>query len=241
MLVGEAGTGKTTLVHAALQRQRPDSTCTLYLSNPTLRRDEFFEFLAEGFGLGRDAASSKTRLLRELTRAVTARHEAGGVTALIIDEAQALPHELLEELRLLSNIETTTDKLLPVVLVGQPELTDRLNQPALRQLKQRVALRCALTPLDRAETTGYIAARVTTAGGDIAALFSSDAVSEIFERSGGIPRVISVICDNALVNGLALDERPVGRDLVVEVCRDFDLAPGAAAEFPVASEKVALS
>ena len=229
VLVGEAGTGKTTLVHAALEQQRDQNACSVYLSNPTLTREEFFEFLADGFGLTPEAAGSKTRFLLELTRLVLDRQAAGGVTALIIDEAQRLSYELLEEIRLLGNIETTVEKLLPVVLVGQPELADRLNEPSLRQLKQRVALRCTLPALDGPATAAYITNRVRIAGGDSRKLFTPEAVAIIFERSRGIPRTISVICDNALVGGFAADQRPVGRDIVLEVCRDFDFQSDAPA------------
>src|SRR5882672_869655 len=161
LLIGEAGTGKTTLVHAALEQQRGQKSSSVYLSNPILTRSEFFEFLAWGFGLDGAAEKSKTRFLLELTRTLTERQGDRGASALIIDEAQCLPHELLEEIRLLANIETAVDKLLPVVLVGQPEFADRLNEPSLRQLKQRVALRCVLPPLDAQETAAYIANRVS--------------------------------------------------------------------------------
>jgi general secretion pathway protein A len=227
LLTGDAGTGKTTLVHAALEHQRTQNACSVYLSNPVMTRAEFFEFLSWGFGIDVSASMSKTRVLLELTRTLTDRQVAGLPSALIIDEAQCLPHELLEEIRLLSNIETPVEKLLPVILVGQPELADRLNETSLRQLKQRVALRCVLPALDAAEVAAYIAARVTVAGGGPAPLFTADATATIVERSAGIPRTVSVICHNALVSGFANDERPVGRDTVLEVCRDFDL-PGVA-------------
>jgi len=228
VLIGEAGTGKTTLVHTALEQHRDEKTCTVYLSNPLLARNEFFEFLAWGYGLDTSAEGSKTRFVLELTRTLTARQEAGGTSALVIDEAQCLSHELLEEIRLLANIETATDKLLPVVLVGQPELADRLNEPSLRQLKQRVALRCALPPLDAGETVDYISNRITVAGGQSDQLFAPAAIETIFEHSRGIPRTISVICDNALLSGFAADECPVSRETVLEVCRDFDLRPADA-------------
>ena len=136
-----------------------------------------------------------------------------------------------------ANTETTTDKLLPIVLAGQPELADRLNNLSLRQLKQRVALRCTLTALDARETAEYIAGRVRVAGGNSVMVFTRQAVDAIFARSGGIPRLISVICDNALISGFAADRRPVGSDIVQDVCRDFDLlaseAPAAASAEPV--------
>lgn len=222
LLVGDAGTGKTTLIHAALASQQPDRL-TVFLSNPALTRDEFFEFLAEGFQMP-EAGSSKTRLLLSLTRLLRERQETGGVAALIIDEAQCLSDALLEEVRLLANIETATEKLLSIILVGQPELAERLNQPSLRQIKQRVGLRCSLSPLDRAESAAYIATRIQVAGGECAGLFARSAIDMIYERSGGIPRTMSVICDNALVAGYALDRRPVDHDIVLEVCRDLDLA-----------------
>jgi general secretion pathway protein A len=146
----------------------------------------------------------------------------------VIDEAQALPDEILEEIRLLANMETPTHKLLPVVLAGQPELAERLNEPRLRQLKQRIALRCELKPLDLSDTAAYIASRLRTAGGDPANIFTRQAVTLIHEYSHGLPRTISVMCDNALMSGFALDQRPVDGDIVLEVCRDFDLRAAAA-------------
>jgi general secretion pathway protein A len=223
VLTGEAGTGKTTLIRTALSRANAEATATpvswAYLKNPRLRQPEFLEFLAVRFGLSADAAISKTRLLDELEGAL-----AGGLrAALIVDEAQSVPLELMEEIRLLANIESDTDKLLAVVLVGQPELADRLNEPALRQLKQRVALRCNLSPLTLVETGGYIAGRISIAGGKPAQLFSRQAVIAIHERSRGIARTINVICDNALLTGYAAEQRPIEAALIEAVCRDFDL------------------
>jgi general secretion pathway protein A len=241
VLVGEAGTGKTTLVRAAVLAAAGQNATIVHLSNPTLTRSEFYEYLASGFGFGVAAAGSKTTFLRELERALTGRGPDGGVLALIVDEAQSLPHELLEEIRLLTNTEVN-GRSAAVALVGQPELAARLNEPQLRQLKQRVALRCELASLDLRDTAAYIAARVRVAGGNADMLFTRDAVVAIHEHSRGIPRLISVICDNALVSGFAADVKPVGRDLILEVCRDFELAqaqpptaaPGAPRPNPVA-------
>ncbi len=166
------------------------------------------------------------------------------MTALIVDEAQNLPDNLLEEIRLLANVETGSDKLLQIVLTGQPELADRLNQVSLRQLKQRIALRCVLNPLDKTETGAYIAARIWMASANDLTLFTEEAIDIIYEASHGIPRTISVICDNALVAGFALGERPIGRDTVLEVCNDFDLVPEPRVEFtmvPIRSEPPAES
>ena len=224
VLIGEAGTGKTTLVRTALQAANGSQAGIVHLANPTLTRSEFYEYLAAGFRFSRDAALSKTRFLHELENAIAERAKANGVLALIVDEAQSLPHELLEEIRLLTNVEAGTGQSLAVVLAGQPELADRLNESTLRQLKQRVALRCELAPLDVRETAAYIAARVRVAGGAAELLFTREAVIAIHEHSKGIPRTISVICDNALVNGFAADIKPVGQQIVLEVCRDFQFA-----------------
>jgi len=228
VLIGEAGTGKTTLVHAALHSQNTRQSLAVYLNNPSLTRDEFVEFLAAGFGLSADAARSKTRCLYELTEVLAKRHQARHMSALVIDEAQCLPDVLLEEIRLLANIESASEKLLSIILAGQPEFADRLNQSSLRQLKQRVGLRCALRPLRRDETTAYIAARIGVAGGKTERIFTREAIDTVHECAGGIPRTISVICDNALVTAFALDRRPVDTDVVLEVCRDFDFMPEGA-------------
>jgi general secretion pathway protein A len=229
VVIGEAGTGKTTLLRAALEADSCRKVRCIYLNNPALTRNEFVEMLARNFGLSPDAARSKATLLLELENVLHERHAHGEVTALVVDEAQSLSDELLEEIRLLANIETANEKLLPLVLVGQPELGARLELTGLRQLKQRVALRCEITPFDLAETSVYIASRIKTAGGTAFRLFTREAVIRIHEFSRGIPRTISVICDNALVSGLALGRQPVDRDIVTEVCRDFRLDDGRVA------------
>ena len=221
VLVGEAGTGKTTLVTAALHALNGSAGGIVHLSNPTLTRSELYEYLASGFAFTPQASSSKTRFLQELESAIAV--PGSGMLALVVDEAQSLPHELLEEIRLLTNLDVGSGRSFAVALVGQPELADRLNEPTLRQLKQRISLRCELPALDLRETAAYITARVRIAGGAPEHLFSREAVIAIHEHSKGIPRTISVICDNALVNGFAMDRKPVGRDIVLEVCRDFHI------------------
>ena len=223
LLLGEAGTGKTTVIRSALQKWQRAGHLVAYINNPTLTRDEFVECLARAYGLGPDAASSKTRLLSALTQLVMRRHGEGRITGLLIDEAQGLSDELLEEIRLLANIETTDAKVFPVVLAGQPELALRLNGIHLRQLKQRIALRCVLSPLDLQETAAYIAGRIRLGGGVAGQLFTREAVMAIHEHSRGIPRVINVICDNVLLAAFATNRRSASREMVEEVCRDFDL------------------
>ena len=222
LLLGEAGTGKTTLLRAALEAERSPDHRHVVLSNPTLAPADFYEILSEAFNLPH-VTGSKGRFLMAFERDLLERHRAGGLTALVVDEAQSLTHELFEELRLLANLETATAKLLSVVLVGQQELADRLNDASLRQLKQRIVLRCSLAPLNLQWSASYIAARLRVAGAVPTEVFTKDAVIAIYEASRGIPRTIGVICENALLVGFAAQSKPVGRSIVAEVCRDLDL------------------
>lgn len=242
LLLGDAGTGKTTLVRAALAALGETSNRYVFVSNPTLGRDEFYELLAEAFNLSPAAQTSKARFLLELQRDVEARHAVGSLTGLVVDEAQSMPYELLEEIRLLGNLESATAKLLNIVLSGQPELAERLNESSLRQLKQRVALRCELAPFTVDETAGYISGRLRIAGGSPGTIFTRETVMAIHEYAKGIPRTINVLCDNTLIGGFAAQTRPVPVDVVMEVCRDFDLAaPEAQPEAPARSMVVTSS
>jgi general secretion pathway protein A len=230
LVIGDAGTGKSTLIRAALEAVGAGSSRIALLANPTLARGEFYEHLAAAFGFSAEAAISKTAFLREMDAALVECQSAGDILALIVDEAQSLPSELLEELRLLTNTGAEGRASLTLVLVGQPELAARLNDPSLRQLKQRIALRAELTPFTLKETAGYIASRITTAGGRADQVFTRDAVLAIHAASKGLPRVISVLCDNALVTGFAANIRPVGAAIVADVCADFDLPRGSVAQ-----------
>jgi general secretion pathway protein A len=229
VLTGEAGTGKTTVLRTALDSEACRHVNAIHLTNPQLSRAEFIETLARSFSLSPAAHTSKAALLAELEATVKAARQRGQISALIVDEAQRLSEELLEEVRLLANIETDTEKLLPLILAGQPELSDRLDDIGVRQLKQRVALRCQILPFELADTAAYIATRIRIAGGDARRLFTREAVMLIQEFSKGIPRSINVICDNALLSGFAAGRQPVGRDIVEEVAHDFNLAPKSSA------------
>ena len=224
LLAGEAGTGKTTVVRAALASQ-PSEGRFVTISNPILTRGEFLEHLKNGFGLTASAAASKTALLEELTAVLADDLASRRPAALVLDEAHTAPFEILEEVRLLSNLEADDEKLLPVVLVGQPELVDRLNQPELRQLTQRIAVRASLGTLDLRETIAYVAGRIDLAGGQGPSIFTSGAVDVIHAASRGVPRTINVIGENALVAGFAVGERPIGVGTVLDVSADLDLRP----------------
>jgi general secretion pathway protein A len=223
LLLGEAGTGKTSLLRAALESDECRNVRCMFVNNSTLTRSEFLEVLAREFDLGAKAVESKATLLDLLEFDLRERRARGQITALVVDEAQSLSQDLLEEIRLLANMETPDEKLLPLVLAGQPEFAVRLNEPELRQLKQRVALRCEVEPFSLPETAAYVGTRIRVAGGDATRLFTREAVMLIHERSQGIPRTINVICDNALLGGFALNRPLVDCQIVLEVCKDFDL------------------
>jgi general secretion pathway protein A len=225
LLIGEAGTGKTTMLKAALQSEPCRNVQAVHVCNPGLSRAEFIETLARGFRLSRAAHGSKAVLLAELEVLLREKRDAEFRTALIVDEAQRLSDDLLEEVRLLSNLETESEKLLPLVLAGQPELADRMNLNSMRQLKQRVALRCEIAPFTLTETAAYIASRIRMSGGDASRLFTREAVMLIHDYAKGVARTISVICDNALLNAFAAGRASVGSDVVRETVRDFDLSP----------------
>jgi type II secretory pathway predicted ATPase ExeA len=243
LLIGEAGTGKTTLVRTVLEELGHTANRCVFVHNPTLQRGEFYEYLARELALTPEARTSKTRFLADLQRDVEGRFAAGGITTIVIDEAQSMPDELLEEVRLLGNIESATVKFLNIALAGQPELAERLNAPGLRQLKQRLALRCELPPLTVEETASYVSSRLRIAGGSPKEILTREAVMAIHEASAGIPRTINVLCDNTLVTGFAAQVKPINIDIVEEVCRDFQVgehssdgdgtAPPASPSLPV--------
>jgi len=222
LLVGEAGSGKSTLIRAAIARL-PASVHCLHLHNPRLTRSEFVEMLAASFGLSEAASRSRTTLLFELQRMFFKRRSRGETTALVVDEAQSLPSELLEDIRLLANIEPNSEPRMRVVIAGQPELADRLNTAGLHQFKQRIGLRCEVRPLGAKETAAYVAGRIRAAGGAGGQVFTREAVALICKHSQGLPRLINVIADNSLLGGFAAGTRPVGSDIVREICGDFDI------------------
>ncbi len=239
VLLGEAGTGKTTLLQTALEGETCRRITCVYVNNPALTRDEFVETLARGFGLSSAAAASKATMLSELETMLIQRRAQGQSLALVIDEAQRLSDDLLEEVRLLANIETVDEKLLPLVLAGQPEFADRLRSVGLRQLRQRISLRCEIAAFSLHETAAYMDHRIRTAGGQSVKLFTREAVTIIHDRSRGIPRVVNVLADNALVGAFAKGVRRVTSDVVMQVCREFDLADDAIQSMDIAADETA--
>jgi general secretion pathway protein A len=205
--------------------QRLDRTVLVaYIFNPRLSVNEFYQHVATLLDVQK--WETKSDLLLELGRALESRHSRGLRTVLIIDEAQGLSPHVLEEIRLLSNFESDTAKQLQIVLTGQPELRDVLNNPDLRQLKQRVALRCVIKPLPNVEETDrYITSRLLVAGAERTDVFSPGAIDYIFRCAEGIPRNINNLCDNALLAGYAAGDATIGRSIIEEVADTFDMLP----------------
>ena len=225
VVTGEVGTGKTTILRWMMQRL--DRTVLVaYIFNPRLSVSEFYQHVATLLDVQK--WETKSELLMELGRALESRHSRGLRTVLIIDEAQGLSSHVLEEIRLLSNFESDTAKQLQIVLTGQPELREVLNRAELRQLKQRIALRCVIKPLPNVEETDrYITSRLLVGGAERTDIFSPGAIDYIFRCSEGIPRNINNLCDNALLSGYAAGELTIGRNTIEDVADTFDMLPRA--------------
>ncbi|MBI5344019.1 MAG: AAA family ATPase [Deltaproteobacteria bacterium] len=219
MLSGEVGTGKTTLCRALLEKL-PKKVETALILNPTLSDYELLKTITDDFGLRVKGKSVKDHLDR-LNGFLLKISAEGGNAVVIIDEAQNLNSGTLEMLRLLSNLETEKEKLLQVILVGQPELRDKLDLPELRQLNQRIIVRCHLNPLDAGETGVYILNRLLVAGGASSVKFDDEAQKLVFKASGGIPRLINIICDRALIAAFVADKRAVNAGVMAEALVDL--------------------
>jgi general secretion pathway protein A len=231
VVTGEVGTGKTLMLRCLLQLFKESSEILYaYLFNCRLSAREFLHYTASDFGLKVNEDQGKGSLLLELSRFVTSRGLQGLTTVLVIDEAHNLSTELLEEIRLLSNLETNDDKLLQIVLVGQPELDLKLDSFELRPLKQRIALRAHLSPLDEEDTHRYIAERLSIAGRGSRRepLFLPETVKAIHQYSKGFPRLINTICENALITGYARQLQSITPDIVSGVATDFHLSVNGA-------------
>ncbi len=222
LLTGEVGTGKTTLLNRLLDWLHGQRVKTAFVFNSQLNTSQLFDFIMADFGIPSDTRQ-KSQVLLKLNQWLLERYRAGETAVLIIDEAQNLSLQVLEEIRLLTNLETSTEKLLQIVLTGQPELEEKLKLPQLRQLRQRITLRARTSALTLEETFGYIAERLRIAGANGEPIFSKEAIQTVHVYSRGIPRVVNLLCEHALINAYVDHLRPVPAHLVEEVAREFQL------------------
>jgi len=222
LLSGEVGTGKTTLLQKLLESLRQQGVATAFVFNPRLSTVQFFDYMLGDFGLPTEPRVKSQMLLR-LNHWLLERYRAGGTTVLIIDEAQNLSLEVLEEVRLLTNLETSSEKLLQIVLSGQPELEHKLTLPQVRQLRQRITLRSKTYPLSPEETHHYVEERLRIAGWDGRPVFTPEALDTIHRYAHGIPRVINMLCEHALISGFADQKSPIGPTTIVELAKEFEL------------------
>src|SRR5260370_35943205 len=206
-LTGEVGTGKTTLINRVLDWLRQRATRTAFLFNSRMNSSQLFDFILAEFDIPCESRS-KSQQLMKLNQWLLERFTAGETAVVIIDEAQNLTFPVLEEIRLLTNLETSTEKLLQIVLSGQPELEEKLRHPQLRQLRQRITVRCKTSPLSLEETQGYITERLRIAGANGKPIFTPEAIGSVYQYACGIPRVINVLSDHALINAYADQQRP---------------------------------
>ncbi len=225
-ITGEVGTGKTTICRALLNRL-DEKTKTAFIFNSNVSEAQLMQTIVEDLGIKTDKKSkSKGALFSELNRFLIEQLVLGNNVVLIIDEAQNLSLKLLEQVRMLSNLESENEKLLQIVLVGQPELRDKLNLPALRQLRQRIAVRYHIQALERDEVPLYILHRLTLAGANgNAPVFKENALDEIYRYSTGIPRLINMICNKALLTGFVLEKRCIDEEIIKQSILELEGSP----------------
>ena len=222
LLTGEVGTGKTTLINKLLEWLRLQQVATAFIFNSRLNVPQFLDYMMADFGIPSESRA-KSQILLRLYNWLLDRYRAGETAVLIVDEAQSLSDEVLEEIRMLTNLETFTEKLLQIVLVGQPELEQKLKQPQLRQLRQRLTLRAKTHALTLDETRAYVQQRLRIAGSNGQQIFEPEAVASIHQYASGIPRVINLLCEHCLVSAFVDQQKVIGPAVVDGVARDFDL------------------
>jgi general secretion pathway protein A len=222
VLTGEAGTGKTTLLNHILDWLHRRGRSTAYIFHAHLEPIGLLRFILRDFGIPCESRS-KSDLVSALHTWLLERHAALDLPVLILDEAHALPIQSLDELRLLLNLETPRGKLLQIILSGQPELDEKLRLPALRQLRQRIMFHSRLPLLTQEETAAYISSRLGAAGCSDSSLFPDEVVQDIFAASGGIPRVVNLLCEHALISSFAEQQRVVSPEIIRRIAMDFDL------------------
>jgi general secretion pathway protein A len=221
-LTGEVGTGKTTIINRLMDWLHLRRAHTAFLFNSRMNTNQLFDFILAEFEIPSPSPSKSQQLMR-LNQWLLDRYRAGETVVLIIDEAQNLTFPVLEEVRLLTNLETSTEKLIQIVLSGQQELEEKLKLPQLRQLRQRIMLRCKTQPLNNEQTHSYVLERLKTAGAGPEPIFSPQALNTVYLYSLGIPRVINLLCEHSLVNAFVEQQRPIQPGIVEEVAREFEL------------------
>jgi len=234
LLTGEVGTGKTTLLNRLLDWLRGQRVATAFVFNSKFTESQLLEYVMADFGIPCESRE-KSQMLMRLNQWLLDRYRAGGSTVLIVDEAQNLSSDVLEEIRLLTNLETSTEKLLQIILSGQPELEEKLKSLHLRQLRQRITLRCRTAPLSLEETYGYVAERLRIAGSNGEPVFSKEAIETVHSYAHGIPRVVNLLCEHSLINAYVDHVRPVPAHTVEEVAREFQLDEVPASELASAA------
>ncbi|HTD44847.1 MAG TPA: AAA family ATPase [Bryobacteraceae bacterium] len=227
VLTGEVGTGKTTMLECLRDYLEAQYIEFAFIFNSRINTDQFFEMIAYDLNLPCSRAS-KTEVLFALNQLLVEQAQGGRTVVLIVDEAHNLEWEVLEEIRLLGNLENRNGKLLQIVLAGQPEFDRKLDAPNLRQLKQRIVLRYSLQPFTLRDAVEYMQSRLERAGMPNQTVFSEELMAEIHLRTQGIPRVINAICDNLLLTAFALEQKVCTAEMLDEVCRDIRLEwPGS--------------
>lgn len=219
-ITGEIGTGKTT-VSKALLNTLDEHTKTAFILNSNLSEIQLLEAIVTDFGI-RLKNKNKITMLNELNRFLLEQLKNNNNAVLIIDEAQNLKPSLLEQIRLLSNLETEKEKLLQIILVGQPELKEKLASKELAQLRQRIAIRYHILPLDKGEAGNYIVHRLRVAGSKGRDFFTEDAIEAIYRFSNGVPRLINIICDKALLAGFTASKKIMDSDIIKRCAREIE-------------------
>ena len=220
-ITGAVGAGKTTILRSYLETADKQRLKTIYIFNARLTFEGLLKTIYEELGLPIETTDT-VEMVNRLFHALVDHYSQGNSVILVIDEAQNMPVETLENLRMLSNLETPKDKLIQIVLVGQPEFEETLNLNQLRQLKQRIAIRSTILPLTKTESLEYMRHRLHKAGGKAEAIFSPSALDAVIKKANGIPRVMNILCDNALITGFGYQQKPIGAKIVKEVIADFD-------------------
>ena len=222
MLTGEVGTGKTTLLNRFLDGLHRRRIRTAFLFNSRMNTKQLFDYVLAEFEIPCEAREKSLQVIK-LNQWLLERYAAGETVVLVVDEAQNLSKSVLEEIRLLSNMETSSDKLLQIVLSGQSELEEKVRLPELRQLRQRITLRCKTAPLKREQTQAYIAERLRIAGAGGEPIFTPECEEVVHSLSAGIPRLVNLLCEHSLISAYAQQQRPIKPNIAIEVAREFEL------------------